>query len=437
MGPISRRGVLGTFGAALAFGAGCLGDGTDDESNGDGDGSAAESGTWPSFRGGPSNAAVADAGGFGEEPTERWTVDLPTGPGTAAIADGTAYLAAGSTLSAIDLANGDERWTISLERARTGSPAIAEDAVVCPDGEGLLVVDRDGDGRRHVPYDGETTARLTAQQQSGPTVPSSPTAVDGTAYVGTPAGDLVAIGLADGAVTWRSPATTGWTSLARQRRTAGGVTSPAVADGRVVVGTEAGIAAFDAADGSSEWTYDTERAVRSSPALVDGTVYVGGATPVALAAEDGAVQWGGKGAASLSLRGTRGSVRRQELPPMAPSVAVGDERVVRHDSDERLVALDRSDGSERWRAPLERVESLSRPAGSTGTVQYASSWSSPVIAGDAVVVGTTAGVVAASLADGSGLWRLSTDSRVVASPAVADGAIVVGDGSGTVRALEA
>lgn len=433
MGPISRRGVLGTFGAALAFGAGCLGDGTDDESNGDGDGSAAESGTWPSFRGGPSNAAVADADGFDEEPTERWTIDLPTGPGTAAIADGTAYLAAGSTLSAIDLASGDERWTVSLEGARTGSPAVGADAVVCPDGEGLLVVGRDGGDRRHVPYDGETAARLTARQQAGPTVPSSPTVVDDTAYVGTPAGDLVAVGLADDAVTWRSPATTGWTSLARQRRTAGGVTSPAVADGRVVVGTESGIAAFDAADGSSEWTHDTERAVRSAPAVVDGTVYVGGPTPVALAAEDGAVQWGGEGAASLSLQGTR----VQELPPMAPSVAVGDERVVIHEPDERLVALDRADGRTRWAAPLEAIESLSSAVGSAGTVQYAPSWSSPVVAGDAVVVGTSDGIVAASLADGSGLWRLSTDSRVVASPAVADGAIVVGDGSGTVRALEA
>ncbi|AGB30287.1 WD40-like repeat protein [Natrinema pellirubrum DSM 15624] len=436
MRPISRRGVLGTCGVALAFGAGCLGDGTDDEANGDGDGSAAESGTWPSFRGGPSNAAVADVDGFDEEPTERWTVDLPTSPGTAAIADGTAYLAAGSRLSAIDLANGDERWTVALEGTRTGSPAVAADAVVCPDAEGLLVVDHEGNDRRHVPYDGTTTARLTAQQQAGPSVPSSPTVVDGTAYVGTPAGDLVAIGLADGAVTWRSPATDGWASLARQRQTAGGVTSPAVADGRVVVGTETGIAAFDAADGSSEWTHDTERAVRSAPAVVDGAVYVGGATPVALAAESGEIQWGGKGAASLSLQGTRASGRRQELPPMAPSVAVGDERVVRHDSDERLVALDRSDGSERWGAPLEGIESLSRSGGSAGTAQYAPSWSSPVIAGNAVVVGTTAGVVAVSLADGAGLWRLPTDTRVVASPAVTDGAIVVGDGNGTVRALE-
>ncbi|OLZ39575.1 hypothetical protein A6E15_00610 [Natrinema saccharevitans] len=433
MGPISRRGVLGTCGTALAFGAGCLGDGTDGESNGDGDGSAAEGGTWPSFRGGPSNAAVADADGFDEKPTERWTIDLPTGPGTAAIADGTAYLAAGSTLSAIDLANGDERWTVSLEGTRTGSPAIAEDAVVCPDAAGLLVVGRDGGDRRHVPYDGETTARLTARQQAGPTVPSSPTVVDDTAYVGTPDGDLVAIGLAESAVTWRSPATTGWTSLAQQRRTAGGVTSPAVADDRVVVGTESGIAAFDAADGSSEWTHDTERAVRSAPTVVDGTVYVGGPTPVALAAEDGAVQWGGEGAASLSLQGTR----VQELPPMVPSVAVGDERVVIHESDERLVALDRGDGSRRWAVPLEEVESLSRPAGSTGAVQYASSWSSPVIADDSVVVGTSAGVVAVSREDGKGLWRVPTDGRVVASPAVVDGAIVVGDGGGTVRALEA
>ena len=112
---------------------------------------------------------------------------------------------------------------------------------------------------------------------------------------------------------------------------------------------------------------------------------------------------------------------------MEPSAAVADELVVVHEPNERLVALERSDGSTRWETPLERIEPMA--------VQYAPSWSSPAVAGDVVVVGTSQGLVAASLTDGEGLWRISTESRVVASPAVADGTVVVGDSSGMLYAL--
>lgn len=43
--------------------------------------------------------------------------------------------------------------------------------------------------------------------------------------------------------------------------------------------------------------------------------------------------------------------------------------------------------------------------------------------------------MAVSLADETGLWRVPTESRAVASPAVADGTLVVGNGSGEIYAL--
>ena len=426
---ISRRAVIGACGASLAFGAGCLGDTADpDETEPN---QATGNNSWTSFRAGPSNTGFVDTAIPKTEPTERWTADLALGPKTAAIMDGTAYLAAGSTLHAIGLESGEPRWTVDLENDRTAAPAVTDDAVVCPTGSGLVVVTRDGEDRRRIGFEGDVSSLRWTTQQQVQSKPSSPTVADGTAYVGTSNGDLIAVALDEDGVTWQSSATVGWTTLSQARQSGAVVSSPAVAGGRVIVGTEAGIAAFDATSGSSEWTHETDRAVRSAPAVVDGMVYVGGTKPFALEANSGDLEWQAEDAftAMADRRSNRwtGARQLQQRVAMEPSVAVADELVVVHEPDERLVALERSDGSTRWETPLERIEPMA--------VQYAPSWSSPAIAGDVVVVGTSQGLVAASLTDGEGLWRVSTESRVVASPAVADGTVVVGDSSGMVYAL--
>ena len=52
--------------------------------------------------------------------------------------------------------------------------------------------------------------------------------------------------------------------------------SPAVVDGVVYVGSyDTYLHAVDAASGEPRWRYETEGSVRSSPAVVDGVVYVG------------------------------------------------------------------------------------------------------------------------------------------------------------------
>ena len=434
MRPLSRRRVLGACTSGVALSAGCLGELTD--ANGDenetesGDGSRSD--IWASFRGDSTNSGFSEVEGLTGDPDRRWTAEV-SGPRTAAIADGTVYLAAGSTLHAFDLADGDERWTVDLEGEATGSPAVADDAVVCPIDGALIVADRDGGQRERIAFGGVANIEPVVRGQYSPRVRSSPTVVDGTAYVGT-GDELVAVDLEEWEIDWRTETTAEVTSLSQERGTGGGVTSPAVVDGRAFVGTGSGVAALDAADGSIEWTRETDRSVRSSPAVVDGTVYVGGTPPMALSAADGDVAWRADDAFE-SLRGSRSDrwsnelLATQEIAPMAPSPAVADEVVVVHDSDERLLALERDDGDLRWETPLERIESLS-------TTQLASSWSSPSVAGDVVVVGTSNGIVAASLGDGEPLWYVPTDDRVVASPAVADGTVVIGDEGGTIYALE-
>ena len=57
---------------------------------------------------------------------------------------------------------------------------------------------------------------------------------------------------------------------------AGVFSSPAVADGTVYVGsTDRNVYSLDAATGHVRWTYTTGGWVTSSPVMVGGTVYIG------------------------------------------------------------------------------------------------------------------------------------------------------------------
>lgn len=70
--------------------------------------------------------------------------------------------------------------------------------------------------------------------------------------------------------------------------------SPAIVDGVVFVGSaDNNLYALNATDGSGEWTYETDDRVRSSPAVVDGVVYVGSAdnSLYAINAAGGSGEW--------------------------------------------------------------------------------------------------------------------------------------------------
>lgn len=116
---------------------------------------------------------------------------------------------------------------------------------------------------------------------------------------------------------------------------------PTVVDGTVYVGTRDGVVvALDATDGEERWRRSLGGARVRQPAVVDSTVYVGGlrassGTVVALEAETGEVVW-------------QESTTRVG-PDQAP--ALTDDAVFvggRGDGQAQLVAHDRSDGSRQW-----------------------------------------------------------------------------------------
>lgn len=135
----------------------------------------------------------------------------------------------------------------------------------------------------------------------------------------------------------------------RWRRTPAVTTSPKAVDGTVFVGesTDGGavLRALSEADGSDVWTKGLDaRVVRGAPAVVDGVVYATASVPgeesgvvVALDASDGEQRW----VRSLDSR-------------MRAAPAVRDGTLFAQASDGRLFALDAERGETRWSTRLGR-----------------------------------------------------------------------------------
>src|SRR5687767_6859117 len=133
----------------------------------------------------------------------------------------------------------------------------------------------------HVP---STLKRLWVWE-AGPNmaIDSSPAIVGGVVYVGTGAGELVAVGLADGKLRWRYKAAE---SI--------GESSPAVAAGRVFIGDlDGAVHAVNVSDGKRIWTYKTKSEIKSSPTVAADLVLIGSYDGVlyGLGAADGKLRW--------------------------------------------------------------------------------------------------------------------------------------------------
>ena len=183
--------------------------------------------------------------------------------------------------------------------------------------------------------------------------------------------------------------------------------SAAVVDGTVYVGSDdTNLYAIDAATGAVRWQTPLGGEVLSSPAVSDGVVFVGSfdGNLYALDAATGAVRWqaplGGQVWSSPAVAG-RDRVRRWQRRPAA-RVRCGardGDVVVR---DERRVS------------------------------------SSPAVADGIVYVGSFDGrVYAVDAAIGGERWRFDTGNVVFSSPKVADGTVYVGSHSGAMYALDA
>lgn len=221
--------------------------------------------------------------------------------------------------------------------------------------------------------------------------------------------------------------------------------SPTVVDDTVYVGSiDRNLYALNADDGEEVWSQDLDGAVASSPTVVDDRVFVGSdnGSIYALDAADGSQIW---------EVATGGNVRS------SPTVSGG--RIFVGSNDGTVYALAGEEGQELWTHETQG-EVHSSPTVVDGTVYIASEggnayalsvedgsveWeaavgstrSSPTVAGDTVFIGSDdSTVVALSTEDGSEVWTTPTGGQVRSSPTYRSGVVFVGSDDGMLYALD-
>lgn len=338
-------------------------------------------------------------------------------------------------------------WKVPL-----GGPIIAS-PVLC---EGVLYVGaKDGGFNAVDPATGKVRWRFVADAP----ITGTAAVADGLAYFQSDAGTIYAVRTADGKPAWSRK--TGpdlpfmnykpgvdfwdyWTS------------SPLYADGVIYIGGGDGVVrALDARTGAVIWTYATRGRVRATPATDGKRIHVG-SFDGAMYALDRAT---GKLAWSFQTEGNSDF----KIGSIQSSAAVADGKVLFGSRDYRLYALDAETGKPAWIAPHKGSWVIGSPAVVDGKACVGSSdwkvvqcvdlktgqelwrtevgapaFSSPVIAGQTLMVATLGGVLyQLNLADGKTVSGFGSDGRLIGTVWIDGGRVFVGSENGTLYALTA
>ncbi|MCP9495279.1 MAG: PQQ-binding-like beta-propeller repeat protein [Pyrinomonadaceae bacterium MAG19_C2-C3] len=274
--------------------------------------------------------------------------------------------------------------------------------------------------------------------EAGESIESSAAIVDGTVYVGSQKGELVALDLGNGAVRWRYNAKAGI-----------GESSPAVSGGVVYVGDLSGVVhAVSARDGRGLWTFKTGKEIKASPVVVDDRVLIGSYDEhlYCLSARGGKLLWKFK---------TEGAVHS------TAGVSNGIAHIA--GCDEQFRAIRISDGREVFRVSSGAYTGAS-PALWQGNAFYGTfnnevmgvnlvarkvGWhyqhpqrqfpfysSAGAVDGRIVVGGRDKMVHCLDAFSGRSLWTFATQARVESSPALAAGRVFVGSNDGRFYVLD-
>jgi len=176
------------------------------------------------------------------------------------------------------------RWKFKTGAAVSSSPSIVDGVVyVGSHDKNIYAIDAD-------------TGSKIWTFATGYQVKSSPAVVDGKVYTGADDGNIYCLDAEDGTQLWETYAggfidysSFSWATIR---------SSPAVVGNRVYVGSlDKNLYCLDANSGNIIWTYSTPTPICSSPAVVNGAVYIPSTTPrpngtlVKLDANDGSVIW--------------------------------------------------------------------------------------------------------------------------------------------------
>jgi outer membrane protein assembly factor BamB len=344
----------------------------------------------PMFRGGPSHLGVSAS----PAPSLKSTVwSFETGAkvmSTPAVADGVVYAASNDgNLYALNAADGALKWKFETPLGLWSSPAVSGNLVVVAGRTGFVYgVARDtgkqvwrfatgGEQRFTKPGIHGIPPRHEMMPDPFDVFMSSPTIVGNRVYIGSGDHNVYALDLASGALAWKFE--TGDVVHA----------SPAVVDGVVYIGSwDRNMYALDAGTGKEVWKYTTgddqqifnQIGIASSAAVVNGVVYFGCRDGhfYAVDAKTGVKKWD----------------EDNKMGWVIASPSVKDGVVYFPTSDgTQFKALNADTGALLWRA-----------------VNKAVSFSSPMIAGDAVYFGAHDGWLRAlDLKTGAERYAFQTD----------------------------
>ncbi len=153
------------------------------------------------------------------------------------------------------------RWNFTTDGAVVSSPSVANGRVYF------------GSHDKNIYALDARTGDFIWKFTTGTRIKSSPAVVDGRVYIGPDDGNIYCLDASTGSLIWSQNAggfiETNFAAAAALR------SSPTVVEGKVYVGSlDTNLYCLDADDGNVDWTHKTEGYITSSPAVVDGAVYV-------------------------------------------------------------------------------------------------------------------------------------------------------------------
>jgi outer membrane protein assembly factor BamB len=298
-----------------------------------------------------------------------------------------------------------------------------------------------GDDGNIYAVDSETGRQIWKRTTGGP-APCTPAVANGTVYAGSYDGKFYALNAQTGAIKWK------FATEGERRFEAKGIhglqpknqtiadqydiflSSPVGVQGAVYFGSGDGnLYALDAATGELKWKFKTGDVIHASPAYADGVLFVGSWDSYfyAVDAATGKEKWRFHGGEDQLIHNQVG---------FQSSAAVVDGVVYVGCRDSNLYALDAATGKEKWKFFNELSWVIVSPAIKDGKVIFATSdsslyhvadaatgksvlkqqdkayiFSSPVIAGDVVLMGVLNGTLQArDLKTGEPLWDFQTET---------------------------
>jgi outer membrane protein assembly factor BamB len=261
------------------------------------------------------------------EQVQRWRSDWTPGVRSTPTADEESlYVVAPEALVALDRTDGSEQWTVPLPASNFSSPALSNGTLYVGTRNGAVVaIDTTGE------------QQWESNVGSGAIVNTTPAVGGDRVFVGAENGGVYALSRTGGSQLWNRT----FSSPVRAALTHTG-------QNVLTVTVDGTLVALDPTSGAERWRQSRDVSTASSPAVADDTIYWAAEnTLYALSAADGTEQWRFE---------TGGFSGLNNVAP--PPIRVGDVVYVTT-GHEFVYGVDAQSGTERWRFGPESGNVLS------------------------------------------------------------------------------